>query len=529
MGPIPSGEAHRLLEIERARHHAKEYRRRLMQGLGRPIISFEDRHYRFVTVGSLLYRSDKWLTFHDFLFDFIRTVFTPEWGNAELKKDLALRHPIMQWYQKLCDFQKAHAVKHGKVYAGEMTGSVKAYLWLAYDLYLCAHNALLPPLLVKRLKNPRTFEGALYETFVIGIFAKAGFGIAMEDEDDGSNAHCEFVATHQETGRKFSVEAKAVTSGSKRAGATPEPPRVREKIYRALAKDLPHERVIFIELNRTQTLSAAGVPNWVPQVDAEILDAEKTLTISGAPAPPAYIFVTNRVYLHTPDAPAVLDMALATGFKIADFASRTPKPILELVEARERHIELHWLMEAMQNHGQIPSTFDDKTPQEAFHNLTASTRLQIGQVQLFSNHDGETVSGVLADGIVSLAHRKAYGAFNLTNGTSVLVQKELSDDDIALYNGSPDTYFGVVKPVSVIGTKPLQTFDFFYNAFKDTPREALLQLMLQWSCPEDIGQLSQEKLVRLYSAAAAASLLNRGQAVEPARPPTDREKYIGDY
>lgn len=72
-----------------------------------------------------------------------------------------------------------------------MTGSIKLYLELAYDLYLCAHNAKLVPLLVKRLKNPKTFEGALYETFVLGSFVKAGFGIEMEEEDDSTTAHCE--------------------------------------------------------------------------------------------------------------------------------------------------------------------------------------------------------------------------------------------------------------------------------------------------------------------------------------------------
>ncbi len=78
----------------------------------------------------------------------------------------------------------------------------------------------------------------MYETFVIGSFAKAGFDIQMEAEDDSTTAHCEFVASHRETGRRFSVEAKAVTSESKRAGLTSEPPKIRDKIYKALAKDL---------------------------------------------------------------------------------------------------------------------------------------------------------------------------------------------------------------------------------------------------------------------------------------------------
>ena len=54
---------------------------------------------------------------------------------------------------------------------------VRAYLGLAYDLYLSAHNAELPDLLLKRLRNADTFEGALYEAGIIGNLADTGTGI----------------------------------------------------------------------------------------------------------------------------------------------------------------------------------------------------------------------------------------------------------------------------------------------------------------------------------------------------------------
>jgi len=67
------------------------------------------------------------------------------------------------------------------LYSAEMSGVVRAYLGLAYDLYLCAHNAELPELLIKRLRNAQSFEGALYEAYVIGNLARAGFHIELED------------------------------------------------------------------------------------------------------------------------------------------------------------------------------------------------------------------------------------------------------------------------------------------------------------------------------------------------------------
>ncbi len=56
-----------------------------------------------------------------------------------------------------------------------------SFLGLAYDLYLCAHNEEIPSELMRRLKDPSQFEGALYEAFVISIFARAGFQIEFED------------------------------------------------------------------------------------------------------------------------------------------------------------------------------------------------------------------------------------------------------------------------------------------------------------------------------------------------------------
>jgi hypothetical protein len=141
------------MQLQLARHEAREHQRRLMQGLGRPIISFEDHGYRIVAVGSELRWSKAWRTFPDFLFDYIKAVLTPEWGNSELKKPEDERHPLMGWYRRVCDFQRAHpaSAKDG-IYEASMTGAVEAYLGLAYDLYLCAHNAELPELLLKRLR-----------------------------------------------------------------------------------------------------------------------------------------------------------------------------------------------------------------------------------------------------------------------------------------------------------------------------------------------------------------------------------------
>src|ERR1700722_6078778 len=160
----PPRELQEAMRLEADRFKAREHRRRLMQGLGRPIISFENLGYRCVAVGGTIHWSKNWKTFHDFLFEYIKHVLTPSWGQAELAKPALEQHPIIRWMAKIRDFSSAatNRKKQG-VLTRTMIGVVRAYLGLAYDLYLCAHNAQTQALLIKRLRKKGAFEGALYE------------------------------------------------------------------------------------------------------------------------------------------------------------------------------------------------------------------------------------------------------------------------------------------------------------------------------------------------------------------------------
>ena len=501
-----SPEIQHSLNLEMNRHEAKEHRRRLMQGLGRPVISLESHGYRIVAIGKELRWSKRWLTFHDFLFSYIKDTLTPAWGNAELAKPEGDRHPLIHWYRKVCENQQANlASKKGEIYMGEMTGVMKAYLGLAYDLYLCAHNAELPPLLLKRLRNRDTFEGALYEAYVIGSFAKAGFTIEMEDEEDSTISHCEFVATHTSTGRKFSVEAKAVTSASKRAGATADLPKIRGKLYQALCKDVKYERIIFIELSRQQSILENGDPDWAKQIDQEIATAEKEITIKGNPAPPAYVFVTNRAFMHALDSIECIEAVLGCGFKIGDFpAGRAARSILEAVRARNRHIELYWLLKAMETHASIPSTFDDRTPEEAFSQDRIAP-LQFGQTYRVPDESGDEVPGVLYDGVVMEHEQKVMGTFRLEDGRSIYCSIPITEAELASYKRSPDTFFGAIKHVSKRLKTPLDAFDFFFETYSNSTREKLLEFMSTWPNSDALQNLLQHDLAQIYSAQLATA------------------------
>ncbi len=502
-----SPEIQHRLNLEIGRHEAKEHRRRLMQGLGRPIISFEAHGHRLVAVRNRIYWSKNWRTFHDFLFDYIRAVLTPEWGNAELAKPEGNCHPLISWYRKVCEHQRTSlaSLKQGEIYTDDMTGVMKAYLGLAYDLYLCAHNAEVPPLLLKRLRNRDTFEGALYEAYVIGSFAKAGFTIEMENEADSTRSHCEFVATHQSTGRKFSVEAKAMTSISKRAGVTVAPPKIRGKLYDALCKDVQYERIVFIELSRQQPALEHGEPDWAKQVDQEVATAEREITIKGKPAPPAYVFVTNRAFMHALDSVECTEAVMAWSFKISDFPpGRGARSILEAVKARDRHIEPYWLFKAMETHASIPSTFDDRTPEEAFSQEQIAP-LQIGEAYAVPDENGNEVPGVLQDGVVIENEQKVMGIFQVEDGRSIICSVPITEAELASYKHSPDTFFGIVKHVPKGLKTPLDVFDFFFAAHSQSSREKLLEFMSAWPNSETRQGLPQHDLAQIYSAQMATA------------------------
>jgi hypothetical protein len=502
-GPSPETLARKQFEL--ARQNAREHQRRLMQGLGRPIISFEDNGYRIVCVGKEVRWSKAWRTFVDFLMDYIKVKLTPAWGNAELAKPEAERHPLVRWYQMMGKVQQTLPKQPNGLYQSQMTGAIRAYLGLAYDLYLCAHNAELPELLLKRLRNSLTFEGALYEARVIGSLAKAGFHIELEDESDSERSHCELTATHKDTGRKFSVEAKAVTSSSTRAGSSTEPPRIRNQLYKALAKRADHERMIFIELNRAGIIPTAEVPDWVRSIDTDMEQAEKDFTIDGKPPPPAYVFVTNFGAIHALEDTNFTEIGLACGFKIPDFGKRSPaRSILELVEARERHREPNWLRKAPQTHQSIPSTFDDRMPEEPTDDSVP--RLMIGATYRIPIGGGQEALAVLTDATVLEPERRAYGTYRCADGRHVICTSPLTDAELVAYRRSPQTFFGVLKFVSPQITEPLDCYDFFWESYGRTSKDKLLEFINDWPDVEALRSLDQRRLAQVYCARFAENL-----------------------
>lgn len=458
---------------------AKEKQRTQQQGLGRPIISALFEGYRFVAVGSRFYyqKEEKWRTFQDFLAEYIKLIVGKNWGSAEQKKVLENRHPILQWAHSISEYRrKVFSENKGDIVTSPMTGAVFAYLTLAYNLYLIAHNTHLVhgeglhARLIERLKNKESFYPAFYETMVAASFIKAGFQIELENEDEPISNHAEFVAFSPKTNEKYSVEAKHRQMSKKHTA-------IRNQLFNALKKELPHKRVIFINLNIPDNITSEGRLKWMSDIMCQIRSGENTITVNGKPAPQAYVFVTNHPFLYNLESFNFPPAAIVEGFKIPDLKLDTAFLSLRAaLESREKHIDMFNLIEAMKEYDQIPSTFDGEIPEYAFGEIKRP-RLTIGNKYLVPDASGKDVPGELVECMVIEQEKTACGVYKLDDGRHIIAKCPLSDKEMAAYRKHPDTFFGAYRKVSKQAKDDLDLYDFFYGCYKHTPKEKLLELM----------------------------------------------------
>lgn len=472
---------------------AKEHQRREQQGLGKEIISVEHQGKRFVAVGSELHYSGNWNTFHDFLTDYIKRTLGVNWGNNELKKDFKDMHPILQWFHYYCEMKQKKKTGTGKIASAPYTGASYAYLGLAYNIYLLHHNKGVQSELIRRLKldDIGNFYGAVYETYVAAHFVKAGFDIEFENELDGSSSHCEFTATHKETGRKFSVEAKAIAP--KRKGQ----PNVVTKLNDALKKKANHERVVFIDMNKPAN-NFDESKKWLEKAQERIRKHEKKPTLNGIQLPKAYVVITNSSYWHNLEGHFNHSSAFREGFLIPNFKDDYKDTVHNLLSAREQHKEIYGLLDSMQKHGNIPSTFDGENPAVAFGDTDEKNPpLIIGHKYLVPSNSGIDVPATLKQVDVDEEKKLAIGLYELENGGSAVLSCPLSDTELEGYKRHPNTFFGKIQPKKGL-RGPLEFYDWIYGLYKNTPKEQLLKLMDNYPNQDELQKLTQDELAKLY-------------------------------
>ncbi len=519
-GALPLDFDEQISRAER-RAEAERLQREKQQGLGKPIMSTEVSGIRVVAVGNTIYSSKNWKTFHDFLRQFLIGQLGADWFKAEQAKIVEQRHPIVRWYdQAIADAQR-NSIKVGQIYTSPMTGAQRAFLNLAYNIYLIAHHAdprqvkELLPTFIERLKSERAddFIGKLFETYAAAAFLKSGYQLSYENESDKRTSHVEFVATYTKTGRKFSVEVKTRNRAATEDGPIDDIKRLRvaSKLNRALAKKADHTRIVMIEVNVPDVVRSKeeAFSGWPKAALSQIRQAEATPAPDGSEKPSAYVVVTNHAFHNNLAAVDAGSQVIAAGCKISDFGPDVLFNRLKaMFESERRHLEVFALIDSMREHYEIPSTFDGDHPELAFRDKTdAPPRLRIGQWYAIPGPDGTEVPGRLMDAIVDEDKKSMTGVYQ-TATDNYLITGPLTDAEVAAWRRHPETFFGEVRKGTHKSENWLDMAKFMYETYRHTPREKLLEWLKGAAAYDELSKLSQDDLAIRYCEGVAWNATN---------------------
>jgi SEC-C motif len=485
------------------RHYATERIRQEQQGLGKPIIGFRVADHQMVAVGRAIHWSKKAKTFADFLGEYIKRVLgSDNWGNVEIAKPLDQRHTLLQWYDTYCRYQAATIPRPGEVTSAEVTGVVACYLGTAYSLYLLDHNVELQARLIRRLRNPREFQGAYYELIVANTLIRAGFTLTLEDETDVTTKHCEFAAVSKRTGKKYWVEAKmrgvVGLLGRGRNDGTTDPNPISQMVRQlnnALRKPAADERLIFIDLNTEPAIGDDRKPTWAKSAFARLEQFESEDLASGMSA---YVFLTNTPFHRMLNAPLHTVLA-AFGLGIPDFSRPGSFRLSEIYRRKQKHIDAHHISEAFTKYPQLPTTFDGSLPSESFDR---NSRVVIGETYLFHgvkspSGDGDLVATVTT-ATVPEAEKNVYIGVTDLSGCYQTLAEPMTDQQLAEYKAHPEAYFGKLQHVGKGVTNPYELFEHLMESYKTLSRDQLLERLGALLDASTIASMSGEDLLAAY-------------------------------
>ncbi len=385
-----------------------------------------------------------------------------------------------------------HQSVDGSINDAPMSGAVSAIMNLSYNLYLLGHNVKIQDRLLGRLKDKNNFRGAQYETYVATEFIKAGFSLEIENEEDSRTTHCEFTAVSPKTGRKYSIEAKVRQPHKDNIG-------ISKQIGDALIKQAKHERIVFVDIN---------VPDFLRKMP-DIVAGIKQKESSWKEDQKAYLFVTNHPFEYDLEGISEHKAGFAHGFKIPEFSLDFQFTSLrEALKAREKHIDMFDLVRSVCEHEEIPSTFDGEYPEFAFAGKDMPPRLIIGQKYLIPDKEGQNVEAILETATVSGHEKKIWGVYRTVTGERVHCTNPMTDEELIAYRRQPDTFLGVPLRQGRKAKDLIDLFDFFYESYKNTPRERIVEFVKDRADFESLRNLNDEELKISYCEGLVYSTIN---------------------
>ncbi|WP_407472238.1 SEC-C domain-containing protein [Xanthomonas campestris pv. campestris] len=470
------------------------------QGLGRPIIAAQTAGKRIVAVGHRLFQGT-WPTFHDFLYSYILDVLGRDWFEAQTQLEQNELHPVIQWHERFLLASKAANLAAGETRQTLMTGAISAFMTLAYDLYTLEHNndqtrtTQLRKSLIGRLKCQDQFIGVRYEIRVAAMLLRAGFELEWEDETDRRTRHVEYTATYPCTGKAFGVECKIRNQHAAKQ-ANQHLGRFAGLVSDALKKATPHDRLIFVDLNTQAYPYVPGGPHDWRTIGINTLRKFEAQP-KAATLPPAVVFITNYPDHHHLDTQVPDAGATVEGFKIDDYRTGQFLTLPQKIEMRVRNPEVEALVASIQEHIDLPSTFEGEIPG------LQSNRLLIGH--RYQMDDG--VVGTLEDACVMNDNGEVALIIDRDEGGRAIYTNQLSPEEFAAWKRYPETFFGQIRQAPSPINDPIELYDRLKATYVRTPKEKLLQFMGEHG--DRFAALTQPELLDVYVQGMVNSVMER--------------------
>lgn len=295
-------------------------------------------------------------TFHEFIVDYLQKwVMGAEWWKEQLQAQE--KHFLFKCFLKWDEWKKKHATEQNKVdehtWYAITDGWAKTLSSLAFDVCTLAHTLQLPEHLLKRLINRAEYQGAHYEIAVAAIFARLGCRIEFLDKEKLTVPHCEFIATHNETGVSIAVEAKSrQRPGVKHAIGIAEQDRLLrgdvERLFKKALSQNPKDKpfIIFIDVNAPPT------PSIPMEEKPWFKDIRNMLEKYPAPTPEKREEYTGLIFTnfsphYNKENESLPNEHLAVIPRYA--ANPMPNPVFG-----------EMLLKAIQNYGFVPNIVEDK-------------------------------------------------------------------------------------------------------------------------------------------------------------------------
>jgi hypothetical protein len=275
-------------------------------------------------------------------------------------------------------------------------------------------------------------------------------------------------------------------------------------VSKALQKATDLERLIFVELAFTGAPLNEEAGGWAGIAVNQLRTLEQQSTY----LPAALVVLTNFPEQWQLDQPIEGTGVVMEGFRTDRYRLGQEEELLAAIETKERNREIEILWASLQKHSQAPITFDGTLPV-----LDPARQLVLGNS--YPLPDGQT--GVLEDATVVEQWEQAVCFMRRADGTRVMVNIDLSQDELDAWKCHPDTFFGELRPHHPPAKNAMDLYEFFHSSYVNTPKERLLELMAHHHEIAELRELPQPELTKRYAYALTATVVR--DAPTPA-PPT---------